>query len=210
LKNKIYDYYVEREPPEHYLFLRQERPVALPLAQVCKQIRLEYRPIYVRNIPHVGVHWRDLPAFLSTFFESKDYQNCPERMGIWVGEPQQDNVAMGGREVDLLPLLHMQEQRPGFACKIDNAAYDTGRQRTEYACKALKALFSGEYERLRSTYFDGKHPEELKVKRSAPGDNSKYWLEITATMSGAVHHSHDPAQELLNDTWHSNVAYFRK
>ncbi|KAF2870432.1 hypothetical protein BDV95DRAFT_595933 [Massariosphaeria phaeospora] len=120
VRNRIYDYVTT----SNHLWKDAYAPLIAPLSgkksgetpkrpdnwmwtsfaftQTCKQIRSEYRPIWLRS-SDIRIQYHDVDRFLSTFYVSPpDMQNGPMRLQIsWAGEMRNDNI------IDILPLLRL-------------------------------------------------------------------------------------------------------
>ena len=129
IRNRIYDFckeksgrYSNQPPPLRKIKIRQVLPEFLlrartffSLTQACKQIRLEYRPLWLRQ-SRVLVDIDDLEEFLSTFYRIPDhpetwYRDAPRALTIsWDHDMSEygDDVAL----IDIGPLLKLHAYAP--------------------------------------------------------------------------------------------------
>ncbi|KAI4926198.1 hypothetical protein J4E85_006490 [Alternaria conjuncta] len=101
LRNRIYEY--AAEAPPRNIIPKPGNPPTISLTQVCRQIRDEFRKIYMQNVPFT-VRGKDIKGFTNAFFASGhtnqrvlDGQR-PTRV-IYLYPPL--------RNVDILPLLEV-------------------------------------------------------------------------------------------------------
>lgn len=86
------------------------------LTQVCKQIRTEYRPLWMRN-SSVRVKLEALRLWMWVFYAGKhQHQNAPQLLQIsWANE---DDSSSSERMLDLTPLIQLRAHRPTFTVEF--------------------------------------------------------------------------------------------
>lgn len=89
----------------------------LALAQSCRQIRREYRPICLKA--DVSMDWKDVPLYLDQFFPTRDgivtdIELAPGRMNIFT-----DNSSA---EIDMLTILKFGLANESFDCQFSKGA----------------------------------------------------------------------------------------
>ena len=169
------------------------------LAMVCKQIREEFRPMYLNSLstPRITIAYADLPAFLNTFYNhSDDWTFTPRSLTIWLGSAEQDKYVMNLHYVDILPLLDMKVLNPEFRCTFqDRPLFEptpAGQGGNPKVCTELNRLLSGPANRglrrrfsLRST--DLAHFKELRVYRWQRDRGTKGgWIQLVLVKKDTV------------------------
>jgi len=130
LRNRIYHFAQERafcvhglEPPLLVKCKKESKASSvygarqfLAFTQSCKQIRLEYRPLWLRNSA-IRVEFKDINDFIATFYPKvEDYQNAPKLFVIsWDHEEDDfDEDAL----LDITPLLRLRASCPTFVASF--------------------------------------------------------------------------------------------
>lgn len=138
LRNRIYDFATEAsyegwlDPPpflmHHCCDVKKQWPMTntyftarkfFGLTQVCKQIRAEYRPLWLRN-SSVRIHLSHLNLFLQVFHEPRwTIETSPKLLQIsW---DHNDDFARGQHPFDITKLLHLRAHCP--STKIEFVAH---------------------------------------------------------------------------------------
>ncbi|KAF2649257.1 hypothetical protein K491DRAFT_721835 [Lophiostoma macrostomum CBS 122681] len=169
------------------------------LAQVCQQLRNEYRPIYIWNLSG-SIKWQDLPNFQATFIKGADeIDHTPERLCVYLLKVKHDNEAIGMDFVDIYPLLKMRAARPEFNIIFDDKSMEslqwsmhhpncsTGLSisrrlnlRAPQACYELNDLFRDGLDSKCTGGMAEANIREVRVYRWAPGSKKEDWMSIYA------------------------------
>ena len=132
IRNRIYLFAREREfdagdrtPPllvcRDSKLARQDRTSAysartfLALTQTCKQIRTEYRPLWLRD-SSITIDLDDVQDFITAFYPTiEDFQNVPKLLVVsWDHRDGYDEDLL----FDITPLLHLRAHGPNFVAKF--------------------------------------------------------------------------------------------
>ncbi|KAL5121441.1 hypothetical protein ACEQ8H_000512 [Pleosporales sp. CAS-2024a] len=99
-----------------YVHLKSGMPVMsyrMALAQICRRIRAEYQPIYLKRAK-LAVCWTDLPAFLADFYGRDEvFIHGPRNLFVCINHPMPRNDLF-----DVLPIIKIRMRLPSFACKM--------------------------------------------------------------------------------------------
>lgn len=132
LRNHIYEYATESDNVRsvfRYLLdiVRPPlRPVRKPIwqhlgfTQVCRQIRNEYQPAYMRQ-SKLTVFWQELPMFLSAFYPTLEYYaNSPSKLIIHFDQMTRAILLRGPEQtsIDITKLFLMKMACPSFTCEF--------------------------------------------------------------------------------------------
>jgi hypothetical protein len=82
-----------------------------PLTQVCKQIRTEYRPLWLRG-SYIRLSVHDLPRWFNTFYpHTIDLKHAPKNLQIswWHEEDDEEDLVL-----DITPLIQLRAHCPTF------------------------------------------------------------------------------------------------
>ncbi|KZM24955.1 hypothetical protein ST47_g3892 [Ascochyta rabiei] len=98
----------------------------LQLAQTCRQLRHEYRPICFRS--YVTIDWKDVPAYFRTFFPTRggrisNIDFAPTGMTVFTNTYYKRTPEKVDVQIDLLPILMVGLVDKSFECKF---RYDPG------------------------------------------------------------------------------------
>jgi hypothetical protein len=175
----------------------RNEPVRGPqaLLQVCKQLRNEYRPIYIENLSGY-INWTDLPKYLSTFFHEAELVNCPKDVYVYLHSVRDDNTALGADYVDIYPLLKMRSTRPDFSIIFDDESvasdhfslYHPNRsilslrpkRRVAQCCYELTDLFRDGLDNKWTGDMAGKNFRQVRVYRWEPNSKKKDFMAVYA------------------------------
>jgi hypothetical protein len=172
------------------------------LAKVCKQIRHEYRPIYIKNLS-VEIDWKYLPGFLSTFFRTpEEIEHGPEKFLINLRSAKEDKDAIGEDFVDIYPLLKIQSSRNDFSVILDDMSvksdhlslYDPNRslrswhpkRREAQVCYELNDLFRNGLDSKWAGGMKGVNIHEVRAYRWTPDSKKKEFMSVNALDVNAV------------------------
>lgn len=119
MRNCIYTFASTQLPGERCCVVPR-----LTLAQTCRQIRCEYRPICLKA--QVIIDWKDVPAYLKTFFSTQNNKIlnidlAPKSITIFTNTYYHGNnkdAAKAGVAIDLLPILRMGLNNDKFKCNF--------------------------------------------------------------------------------------------
>ncbi|KAH7093450.1 hypothetical protein FB567DRAFT_587882 [Paraphoma chrysanthemicola] len=115
LRNRIYHYEAQREvrirPAP-----KEANSALIPyasLAEVCKQIRAEYRT-FQRHEVRVQVHWKHAEKFMIDFMSTKDDLATPPRILRIAIDFNLGDV----EQLEILPILRVKAAHPSFHCRF--------------------------------------------------------------------------------------------
>ncbi|KAI4644918.1 hypothetical protein J4E93_005716 [Alternaria ventricosa] len=122
LRNRIYEY--AAEAPSRIIMLKPGNPPTISLTQVCRQIRDEFRKIYMQNASFT-VRDKDIKRFTNAFF-------APGHTNQWVLDGQRPSRVIyrypRSTNVDILPLLEIKMSSPQTEVSVIPGPADTEEQ----------------------------------------------------------------------------------
>ena len=94
---------------------------SLALAQTCRQIRYEYRPICLKA--YVTIDWRDVPSYFETFFPTRDgnvsnIDLAPRGMTVLTNTFRKRDDVRTPVEIDILPIVKIGLIDKNFTCRF--------------------------------------------------------------------------------------------
>jgi hypothetical protein len=112
LRNRVYEYAATRQPNKRCSVLP-----CLALAQLCQQLRTEFRPICLKAAGTID--WMDLPHYIDTFFpmvegKVQNIAHAPKIIETIISDDC--NPGPGCVQIDLLPLVKMDLENNQFSC----------------------------------------------------------------------------------------------
>ncbi|KAJ8114093.1 hypothetical protein OPT61_g3947 [Boeremia exigua] len=124
MRNKIYDFATHATNAGRCCVVP-----CLALAQSCRQIRCEYRPLCLKA--DVAIDWKDVSSYLNTFFPSHNgevanIKLAPGRITVFTNTYRKRGLVKAAHEIDLLPILKFGLDNKEFACKFAERKIEGG------------------------------------------------------------------------------------
>jgi hypothetical protein len=185
------------------------------LALVCRQIKNEYRPIYHMKVT-LAISLPLLPEFLSTHFKTRDdCKSCPRQIVVYMAKAREDNMELPTcKSIDILPLIWMSEERPGFECTFQDCStafynqWRAARTREHCAATELNEILANGLAWAWPDDEERNRIYELRVTRYAAGEGKRdQWLDVEARILDAT--QPDSNSAVIAKHLATNTKYFQ-